>query len=191
MAAYKRIQSPRNPSKGVYTVPYRYAPAQASGDGPPLRSVRSLAYILEWIWNNSNNNRSATRTKRRDDRGSPCLTPLRQLNGFPRIPFKMIDEVLELRILLIQPTHLSQKPLNLRICRIAWCSTLSKAFSKSSFKMTISFLEWWQRWRNWNVQARQSWIVLLFIKPYWLMWISLRMTDWSMMERILVMHFTK
>jgi len=28
--------------------------AQASGDGPPLRSVRSLAYILKWIWNNSN-----------------------------------------------------------------------------------------------------------------------------------------
>ena len=28
--------------------------AQASGDGPPLRSVRSPANILKWIWNNSN-----------------------------------------------------------------------------------------------------------------------------------------
>jgi hypothetical protein len=61
MAAYKRIKSPRNPSKGIY-VPYLIGRLQTplcSGlafgfYGPPLRSVRSPAYILHWIWNNSN-----------------------------------------------------------------------------------------------------------------------------------------
>jgi hypothetical protein len=57
--------------------------------------------------------------------------------------------------------------LCLSTCKITLCSNLSKAFSKSSFRITISFFDWWQRWRNWNVQARQSWIVLPLIKPSW------------------------
>jgi hypothetical protein len=66
--------------------------------------------------------------------------------------------------------------LCLRISRIAWCSILSKAFSKSRVKMTISFLEVLQRWRYSKAQPRQSWMDLVLMKPYWFSCISLRQT---------------
>jgi hypothetical protein len=45
---------------------------------------------------------------------------------------------------LIQPIYLEEKPFLCSILRITWCSTVSKAFSKSSLRMTISLLEEWQ-----------------------------------------------
>jgi hypothetical protein len=70
------------------------------------------------------------------------------------MPFRRTEEVAELSKDLIQFSHLSEKCLCLKISRIKGCSILSKAFSKSIFKITISFLEWWQRWRNWNTHAK-------------------------------------
>jgi hypothetical protein len=46
--------------------------------------------------------------------------------------------------------------LCLKTSIIAACSNLSKAFSKSSFRMTISFLDLWQREMYSKAQAKQS-----------------------------------
>ena len=100
-------------------------------------------------------------------RGDHLALPLLHLKGFPRTPLSKIDDTPGLKILSTQLTHLLEKPLCLRTCKITWCSMLSKAFSKSSFKMTISFLEWWQRWKNY-AQSRQYWMVLSLMKPYYL-----------------------
>jgi hypothetical protein len=60
------------------------------------------------------------------------------------------------------------------ISMIAWCSILSKAFSKSSLMITTSFLVDLHRWMYSNAQARQSCMVLVFMKPYWLAWTKCR-----------------
>jgi len=78
-------------------------------------------------------------------RGSPCLTPLLHLNIFPSVPLSRIEDLPEVRIFSIQFIHFAGKPLCFMTWRLTWCSTLSKAFSKSSFRITISFLECWQR----------------------------------------------
>jgi hypothetical protein len=49
--------------------------------------------------------RSAAKTKRRGDNGSPCLTPLLQWNTFPGTPFKRIADVPEPIIIFIQFIH--------------------------------------------------------------------------------------
>ena len=91
-------------------------------------------FMMDW-------SKSAARTNRRGERGSPCLTPLLHLKFFHGIPFRRTAELAVLRRFCIQLTHFSENPLCFRISRIAWCSTLSKAFSKSSFRMIISFIE--------------------------------------------------
>jgi hypothetical protein len=48
------------------------------------------------------------------------------------------------KIFLIQEIQVWPKPLCFRISKINSCSSLSKAFSKSSLRMITSFLEWWQ-----------------------------------------------
>jgi hypothetical protein len=53
--------------------------------------------------------RSAPRTKRRGERGSPCLTPLLYLNSFPGTPFSKTKEEPEERIALIHEIQLSEK----------------------------------------------------------------------------------
>jgi hypothetical protein len=83
--------------------------------------------------------RSAASTKRRGGRGSPCLTHLLQWKTFPGTPFNNTSDVVVAKISLIQFVHLSGNPLCRKICRITWSSILSKAFPKSSFKITISF----------------------------------------------------
>jgi hypothetical protein len=45
--------------------------------------------------------RSPASTKRREESGSPCLTPLLQSKGLPRMPFRSTVEDPELRILCI------------------------------------------------------------------------------------------
>lgn len=82
---------------------------------------------------------SAAKTKRRGDKGSPCLTPLLHLKGIPGTPFKRTAEEPEHKIALIQEIHLAENPLYCSMDKMTWYSTLSKAFSKSSFRRTISF----------------------------------------------------
>lgn len=47
---------------------------------------------------------------------------------------------------------------------------LSKAFSKFNLRITISFLHWWHRGSYSKVQAIQSCIVVVLMKPYWFLW---------------------
>lgn len=92
--------------------------------------------------------RSAAKTNNKGDSGSPCLTPLLHEKDFPGTPFKRTEEVPDLSMTLTHSIHLLGKALNFIMSKIAWCSSLSKAFSKSNFKMTISFFEWWQMCKN-------------------------------------------
>jgi len=77
--------------------------------------------------------RSAARTKSKEERGSPCLTPLLHLNIFLGVPLSRIEEVPEASIFSIHFIYFARKPLCFMTSRMTWCSTLSKAFSKSSF----------------------------------------------------------
>jgi hypothetical protein len=100
--------------------------------------------------------RSAANTNKRGEKGSPCLTPLLQWKVLPGTPLRRTEEVPEPRMSLIQLTHLEPKPLLYKISIIAWCSSLSKAFSKSNLRMTISFLDDLHRWIYSNAHASQS-----------------------------------
>ena len=53
----------------------------------------------------------AASTNKKGDRGSPCLTPLRQCKVFPGTPFSRIDEVPVVKIKFIHCIHLEPKPL--------------------------------------------------------------------------------
>uniref|UniRef100_A0A0A9G5N5 Uncharacterized protein n=1 Tax=Arundo donax TaxID=35708 RepID=A0A0A9G5N5_ARUDO len=81
-------------------------------------------------------------TKSRGERGSPCLTPLLQLKDFPGTPLCRMEEVLVCRMVLIHWIHFCGNPFFCSMSKIVLCSTISNVFSKSSFRMTISFLEW-------------------------------------------------
>jgi len=87
--------------------------------------------------------KSATRTKSKGDKGSPCLTPLLQVKLFPGIPLSSTAEEADPKIFLTQLIQVSEKPLNFIISSMKGCSILSKAFSKSNLRITIFFLEWW------------------------------------------------
>jgi hypothetical protein len=86
-------------------------------------------------------NKSTTRTKSRGGRGPPCLTPLLQWKTLFRTPFNNIADVPDSIIIFNQCCHFAPKPLCCIILMIASCSILSKVFSKSSFRITIYFLE--------------------------------------------------
>jgi hypothetical protein len=73
--------------------------------------------------------RSAVSTNSSGDSGSPCLTPLKQLNDFLWTPLSRTEELPVLRMLCIQLVHFSEKPFAFRTSRMTWCSSLSKAFS--------------------------------------------------------------
>ena len=128
------------------------------------------------------------KTKRRGDRGSPCLTPLLHWNLFPSFPLRRTEEVVVERMFLIHVIHLFPKLIASWIVVIALCSTLSNAFSKSSFTMT-TFLDWWQRCIYSKAQARQSWMVLVLINPYWFLWIKGIMILCNLLARIFVSSF--
>lgn len=133
--------------------------------------------------------RSAARTNTSGDNGSPCLTPHLQWNTFPGTPFSRTDDVPVWRMDFIQEVHLLPKPLCFIIFRIASCSILSSAFSKSNFRITISLLDDLQIWRYSNAQARQSWIVVDLMNPYWFLWISLMITCCNLWANSLVSSF--
>ena len=130
--------------------------------------------------------RFAASTKRRGDRGSPYLSPLLQWKVFPGTPLRSTEEVPEFSMSWIHPTHLVPKPLCRRIWSIAGCSIMSKAFSKSSLRMINFFLEVLQMCKYSKAQTRQSWIVLVLIKPYWFLCTNLMMTFCNLSARILV-----
>lgn len=72
------------------------------GKSPPKLSLRgcfkiSFCHALFTIVCS----RSPASTKRREESGSPCLTPLLQSKGLPRMPFRSTVEDPELRILCI------------------------------------------------------------------------------------------
>jgi hypothetical protein len=69
------------------------------------------------------------------DKGSPSLTPLLHLKDIPGTTLSNTEDVPESRSFLIQEQNLGPKPLSLK------CSILSKAFSKSNLRRTISFFD--------------------------------------------------
>jgi hypothetical protein len=56
-------------------------------------------------------NRSAAKTNKSGERGSPCLTPLLQLKGLPGFPLRRIEDVPDFNRLWIQLTHFAEKHL--------------------------------------------------------------------------------
>ena len=85
----------------------------------------------------------------------------------------------------------SPKPILFIISNMAPCSILSKAFSKSSLRIIISLFEVWQRCKFSKDHARQSWVVLVLIKPYWLTWTNLVIRGCNLLARSLVMILTE
>jgi hypothetical protein len=133
--------------------------------------------------------RSAAITKSRGDSGSPCLTPLLQWKSFPGKPLSRIEDVPELKIWEIQVHHLSRKPLACKTFSMDLCSTMSKAFSKSNLRMTISLLEVWHWHKYLNAHPKQSGIVLPCINPYWFLCITCKIAFYNLLERILARNF--
>ena len=131
--------------------------------------------------------KSAANTNKRGERRSPCLTPLMQWKTLPGTPFRRTAEVPVLKICCIHCSHFSGKHFALIICNISWCSTLSNAFSKSSFQITSSFFDWWHMWRYSRAHARQSCIALCLIKPYWFLCIKEGKISCNLLARTLVM----
>jgi hypothetical protein len=70
------------------------------------------------------------------------LTPLLQWKILLGTPLRRMEEEAESRIILVQLIHLAGKPNFFMMARMVPCSMVSKAFSKSSFRITISLFEW-------------------------------------------------
>ena len=85
----------------------------------------------------------------------------------------------------------SLKPLCSIILRIVSCSTVSNAFSKSNLRMNSSCLDWLHWCRYSKVQAKQSWIALDLMKPYWFLWISFMITFCNLSAKTLVTNFSE
>ena len=90
----------------------------------------------------------------------------------------------------IHSNHFWPKPMESMMVRMAWCWILSKDFSKSILMITISFFEWWHKWKYSKDQAMQSCIVLSLIKPYWFLCTKEVMTSCNLLAKSLVTSFT-
>jgi hypothetical protein len=77
----------------------------------------------------------------KEERGSPCLTPLLQFMFFPGTPLRSTEVVAEERIYCTHLVHFALNPS----CCIIWImvvsSIVSKALVKSILRITISLLE--------------------------------------------------
>ena len=176
MASASKIKS----VSSAYWIVGNSSPGQGIG---LLNKPREVGlFIIAW-------SRSAAKTNNNRERGSPYRTLLLQQFFFLGTPFSSTADVPEEKISLIQWIQVSGKPICCITDNIVLCSTVSKAFSKSSFRITISLLEWWHWWMNSKHQAKQSCIVLDLIKSYWYLWMSWRMTCCSLSARILVNSF--
>ena len=120
--------------------------------------------------------KSAASTKRSGERWSPCLTSLLQWKVFQVPHIVKTEDVPYLKIEFIQFYHVLPNPLTFISCSIASCSIPPNTFSKSNFKITISFFDCQQRRRYSIDHAKQSFIVLVLIKSYWLLWIKFLIT---------------
>jgi hypothetical protein len=140
----------------------------------------------EATWLTSTYSSSAANTKSRGERGSSCLTPLLHLKRFPGTPFSRTVVDLEFRILSIELIQISGRPSWAIINKITWCSTRSKAFSKSNYRIIAFLLEWWHWWMYSKHQTRQSWIVLVQMKPYWFLCTRLLISLCNLSARILI-----
>lgn len=108
-----------------------------------LNSIGRLIIPLSLAWLRIDWSISAARTKRRGERGTPCLTPLLQWTIFPGNPLRRTEEFLEFKTDLIHSIHLFPNPYLDMICKSASCSILLNVFSKSSLRMINSFLDLW------------------------------------------------
>jgi hypothetical protein len=131
-------------------------------------------------------NNSAANTKSNGDNGSPYRTPCLHLKNLLGTPLRRTADDPDPRMLRIQFTHLTGKPICSIIRMITKCSTVSNAFSKSSFKMIACLLDWWQWCMYSKLHANQSCMVRVWMKPYWLRCMSPTITTWRWSARILV-----
>jgi hypothetical protein len=83
-----------------------------------------------------------------------CNRPLARTNNngdsgfsltFPETPFCSMEDVPNPMIIFIHCYHFCPNPLCCMTLMITPCSTLLKAFSKSNFRITISFLDFLHR----------------------------------------------
>lgn len=141
------------------------------------------AALFTIIWS-----KSAAKTNRSGDNGSPC-TPRLQWNFLPGTPLRMTDEFPVDNIVLIHEIHLLGKPIRLRICVMATCSTVSNAFSKSSLRMIASLLLCLHWCMYSKLHVRQSCIERVLINPYWLRWMRRMITCWRRSANNFVISF--
>lgn len=125
---------------------------------------------------------SAAMTNNEGDKGFLCLTPLLQCKFCPETPLRRIQEITEVIILLSQSHQVAEKPILSIVPYIVLCSIVSKAFSKSSFRITISFFI--AGIRECAQRPKQG---RLLIKPYWFLWMRGIIAACSVSARIFVM----
>jgi hypothetical protein len=134
--------------------------------------------------------RSAARTNNKGDMGSPCLTTLLHARLLPGTQFKRTEVDALLKIFEVQFSQFSLKPRCFIMRRIVECSMVSKSLVKSSLMVRISCLDCWQWWMYSKAHARQSWIVLVLMKPYWFWWTRGMITYCSLSLNSLVIILT-
>jgi hypothetical protein len=100
-----------------------------------------------------------------------------------------LEDPVERMLLIQKKIQVFPKPLASNNFRMVECSILSMAFSKSSFSMAISFLEWSHRCRYSNAQAKQSWMVLCLRNPYWFLWMREVIMVYSLLAKSVVIIF--
>ena len=145
--------------------------------------------FLEHISLTTDWSKSTAMTNNNGESGSPCRTPDLQTKWLPGTPFKRTEEEPVDKMLLIQPVQRASKPVHCKILRMASCSSVSKAFVKSSLRRMMGHLDALHWWIYSKHQARQYWIERQWRKPYWLRCIHLRITFCSRLASSLVRNF--
>lgn len=81
-------------------------------------------------------------TKRKGERGSPCLMPRVREKGHEGMPFTRKEKLVEVIRLITHRTQVGLKPKAVSICWIYSQLSLSKAFERSSFRSIPPCFEW-------------------------------------------------
>lgn len=109
-------------------------------------------------------NTSATRSKRRGESGSPCLSPLLEAMSLPAIPLVPTEDLEKEKILEMMRIQFGLKPLCLRTEIIRSQLTESKAFAKPSLMVQRGSDTYsWKEMTSWAAAA-QSWRERFLIK---------------------------
>ena len=119
-------------------------------------------------------------------KGRLAWPPHLHLKNLPGTSFSNTAEDPKERMLWIHARYLSRNPNFCNINRIAGCSTVSNAFSKSSFKTIARRREWWHWCLYSKLHTRQSWIERDLMKPYWFWCTNWRITVYSLFARSFV-----